>query len=114
MSASSAASLSKSLVEDDLTSKPEPNLAGVLHGELPLNGELEIGAGQCSAQGAKSTNEDAIGIRIPDGLMLTTKGAVSVICDGVSAAEAAEKASSISISNFISDYYSTPDTWSVE
>ncbi|BAJ02667.1 serine/threonine protein kinase [Shewanella violacea DSS12] len=46
--------------------------------------------------------------------MLTTKGAVSVICDGVSAAEAAEKASSISISNFISDYYSTPDTWSVE
>ncbi|WP_269764055.1 protein kinase domain-containing protein [Shewanella benthica] len=122
MSASGLASLSKSLVEDDLTSKSEPVLReeptlGVeqsVDGELPLNGELEIGAGQCSAQGAKSTNEDAIGIRIPDGLMLTTKGAVSVICDGVSAAEAAEKASSISISNFISDYYSTPDTWSVE
>ncbi|CAM3287730.1 bifunctional protein-serine/threonine kinase/phosphatase [Shewanella violacea] len=122
MSASSAASLSKSLVEDDLTSKPEPVLCEepslgrepASNGDLPLNGELEIGAGQCSAQGAKSTNEDAIGIRIPDGLMLTTKGAVSVICDGVSAAEAAEKASSISISNFISDYYSTPDTWSVE
>ena len=122
MSASGVASLSKSLVEDDLTSKPEPVLReeptlGVeqsVNGELPLNGELEIGAGQFSAQGAKSTNEDAIGIRIPDGLMLTTKGAVSVICDGVSAAEAAEKASNISISNFISDYYSTPDTWSVE
>ncbi|SQH77096.1 Serine/threonine protein kinase [Shewanella benthica] len=116
MSVSGLASLSKTLVEDDLTSKPEPTL-GVeqsVNGELPLNGELEIGAGQCSVQGAKSTNEDAIGIRIPDGLMLTTKGAVSVICDGVSAAEAAEKASGISISNFISDYYSTPDTWSVE
>lgn len=82
--------------------------------ELPLNGGLEIAAGQCSEKGGKQTNEDAIGIRIPDGLMLTTKGAVSVICDGVSAAEAAEKASGISISNFISDYYSTPDTWSVE
>ena len=122
MSASGVASLSKSLVEDDLTSKPEPVLRGEptlgveqsVNAELPLNGELEIGAGQFSAQGAKSTNEDAIGIRIPDGLMLTTKGAVSVICDGVSAAEAAEKASNISISNFISDYYSTPDTWSVE
>ncbi|MCJ8304045.1 protein phosphatase 2C domain-containing protein, partial [Shewanella sp.] len=122
MSASGVASLSKSLVEDDLTSKPEPVLRGeptlgveqTVNAELPLNGELEIGAGQFSAQGAKSTNEDAIGIRIPDGLMLTTKGAVSVICDGVSAAEAAEKASNISISNFISDYYSTPDTWSVE
>lgn len=122
MSASGVASLSKSLLEDDLTSKPEPVLRGEptlgveqsVNAELPLNGELEIGAGQFSAQGAKSTNEDAIGIRIPDGLMLTTKGAVSVICDGVSAAEAAEKASNISISNFISDYYSTPDTWSVE
>ncbi|WP_227992531.1 bifunctional protein-serine/threonine kinase/phosphatase [Shewanella sp. YLB-07] len=116
MSASGVASLSKSLVEDDLTSKAEPSVPEEpsLNGELPLSGELEIGAGQFSAQGAKSTNEDAIGIRIPDGLMLTTKGAVSVICDGVSAAEAAEKASGISISNFISDYYSTPDTWSVE
>lgn len=124
MSASGAESLSDSWVEDDadLISKPEPVLREEstlgadpsVNGELPLNGELEIGAGQCSARGAKSTNEDAIGIRIPDGLMLTTKGAVSVICDGVSAAEAAEKASGISISNFISDYYSTPDTWSVE
>ncbi|WP_083699840.1 bifunctional protein-serine/threonine kinase/phosphatase [Shewanella sp. UCD-KL12] len=85
-----------------------------VNSDLPLNGELGIAAGQFSAQGAKSTNEDAIGIRIPDGMMLTTKGAVSIICDGVSAAEAAEKASYISVSNFISDYYSTPDTWSVE
>jgi serine/threonine protein phosphatase PrpC len=81
---------------------------------LPLNGKLEINAGQYSSRGCKPTNEDAVGIRIPDGLMLTTKGAVSVICDGVSAAEAAEKASHISVTNFISDYYSTPDTWGVK
>ncbi|WP_223293036.1 MULTISPECIES: bifunctional protein-serine/threonine kinase/phosphatase [Shewanella] len=122
MSVSGVASLSKSMVEDDLAPTPEPVVGEEpplaveesVNEELPLSGELEIGAGQFSAQGAKSTNEDAIGIRIPDGLMLTTKGAVSVICDGVSAAEEAEKASGISISNFISDYYSTPDTWSVE
>ncbi|MEI6860347.1 MAG: protein kinase [Shewanella sp.] len=118
MPVSGATSLSESPVENDLdlTSKAalaltrEPSIKD----SLPLSGDLKIGAGQFSTSGAKSTNEDAIGIRIPDGLMLTTKGAVSVICDGVSAAEAAEKASGISISNFISDYYSTPDTWSVE
>lgn len=81
---------------------------------LPLNGALAIAAGQYSSRGVKPVNEDAIGIRIPDGLMLTTKGAVTVICDGVSAAEAAEQASSIGVSNFITDYYSTPDSWSVK
>lgn len=81
---------------------------------LPLNGSLAIAAGQYSSRGVKPVNEDAIGIRIPDGLMLTTKGAVTVICDGVSAAEAGEQASSISVSNFITDYYSTPDSWSVK
>ncbi|WP_082930662.1 bifunctional protein-serine/threonine kinase/phosphatase [Shewanella woodyi] len=84
------------------------------HQDLPLSGKLKINAGQYSHRGVKQVNEDAIGIRIPDGLMLTTKGAVSVICDGVSAAEAAEKASHISVTNFISDYYSTPDTWGVK
>lgn len=86
----------------------------VLDIALPLNGKLEINAGQYSSRGCKPTNEDAVGIRIPDGLMLTTKGVVSVICDGVSAAESAEKASHISVTNFISDYYSTPDTWGVK
>ncbi len=81
---------------------------------LPLNGALAIAAGQHSSRGVKQANEDAIGIRIPDGLILTTKGAVTVICDGVSAAEAAEQASAISVSNFITDYYSTPDSWSVK
>jgi len=81
---------------------------------LPLNGALSIAVGQYSCRGVKPRNEDAIGIRIPDGLMLTTKGAVTVICDGVSAAEAAEQASAISVSNFITDYYSTPDSWSVK
>jgi serine/threonine protein kinase len=76
--------------------------------------QLHIHVGQASDKGIKAANEDAIGIRIPSGLMLTTKGIVTVISDGVSTAEGGAQASAISVSNFISDYYSTPDTWSVQ
>ncbi|GIU53123.1 bifunctional protein-serine/threonine kinase/phosphatase [Shewanella sp. KT0246] len=81
--------------------------------QLPISGVLEVFAGQVSDKGRKPDNEDAIGIKIPTGLMLTTKGIVSVISDGVSAAEGGAKASAISVSNFIADYYSTPESWSV-
>ncbi|GAA0784498.1 MULTISPECIES: bifunctional protein-serine/threonine kinase/phosphatase [Pseudomonadati] len=76
--------------------------------------QLNIHVGQASDKGVKTSNEDAVGIRIPSGVMLSTKGIVSVISDGVSTAENGAQASAISVSNFISDYYSTPDTWSVQ
>src|SRR5690606_26908967 len=68
----------------------------------------------CSSAGIKAVNEDAIGIRIPAGSTLVTKGIVAVIADGVSAAEAGKEASATAVSGFLSDYYSTHDTWSVE
>lgn len=79
-----------------------------------LEGELTFTIGQRSVAGNKSENEDAIGIRIPKGNILSTKGAVAVIADGVSAAEAGKEASETCVRNFLSDYYSTPETWSVK
>ena len=108
------ASVPDKVLDSQAICSPEVTKAPLYDEGLPLNGALAIAAGQYSSGGVKAVNEDAIGIRIPDGLMLTTKGAVTVICDGVSAAEAAEQASSISVSNFITDYYSTPDSWSVK
>src|SRR5690606_17846394 len=75
---------------------------------------LGVDVGQCSSAGIKAVNEDAIGIRIPAGSTLVTKGIVAVIADGVSAAEAGKEASATAVSGFLSDYYSTHDTWSVE
>ena len=75
---------------------------------------LRLSVGQYSIAGRKDQNEDAIGIRIPDGNLLTTKGAAAVIADGVSAAEAGREASHTSVSNFLSDYFSTPESWSVK
>ncbi len=79
----------------------------------PLD-KLRLNVGQYSVAGRKEQNEDAIGIRIPDGNLLTTKGAVAVIADGVSAAEAGREASHTCVSNFLSDYFSTPESWSVK
>ncbi|WP_394129967.1 protein kinase [Shewanella maritima] len=75
---------------------------------------LSINVGQASDKGVKTNNEDAVGIKIPTGTALNTKGIVSVISDGVSTAEQGARASEISVSNFIADYYSTPETWSVQ
>lgn len=82
--------------------------------EWHLDGMLTFTVGQSSVAGNKSENEDAIGIRIPEGTLLNTKGAVAVIADGVSAAEAGKEASETCVRNFLSDYYSTPETWSVK
>jgi len=71
---------------------------------LPFATTLQLVVGQASEKGRKSQNEDAIGIRIPSGLALITKGVVSVISDGVSTAEGGAHASAISVSNFLADY----------
>jgi serine/threonine protein phosphatase PrpC len=79
-----------------------------------LKNNLQVNIGQFSSAGIKPANEDAIGIRIPEGNLLLNKGIVSVIADGVSASEGGQVASSAAVTGFLSDYYSTHDTWSVE
>lgn len=76
--------------------------------------ELSFTVAQRSVAGVKAQNEDAIGIRLPKDSLLTNKGAVAVIADGVSAAEAGKEASETCVHNFLYDYYSTPDSWSVK
>lgn len=79
-----------------------------------IESHLTLETGQASTAGHKSQNEDCIGMCIPEQPTLTTKGIVSIIADGVSAAEAGKEASETCVRNFITDYYSTPDTWSVK
>ena len=51
----------------------------VIEAQTHLADKLQLNVGQYSAAGRKEQNEDAIGIRIPDGNLLTTKGAAAVI-----------------------------------
>ena len=79
-----------------------------------IDGELRISAGQATDAGAKPANEDCMGLCIPEGHGLTTKGVAAVIADGVSSAEAGREASESCVQGFLADYYSTPESWSVK
>ncbi len=81
---------------------------------MHLEGGLKLTLGQASSAGAKSVNEDSVGICVPQEPTLTTKGAVAVIADGVSAAEAGKEASDSCVTGFLSDYFSTPESWTVK
>ena len=81
---------------------------------MHLDGAMNFTLGQATYAGIKSENEDSIGIRIPEGHLLTTKGAVAIIADGVSAAEAGKEASDTCVTSFLSDYFSTPESWTVK
>lgn len=81
---------------------------------MHLDGHLGFTLGQATFAGVKADNEDSIGIRIPEGHLLTTKGAVAIIADGVSAAEAGKEASDTCVTSFLSDYFSTPESWTVK
>lgn len=75
---------------------------------------LTINAAQYSEKGIKEHNEDACGIRIPEGSILTTKGIAVAIADGVSSADAGREAAEACIKGFFSDYYSTSESWTVK
>ena len=81
---------------------------------MHLNSYANTTVGQATDKGPKHQNEDCLGIRVPDDPALTMKGLVAVIADGVSSAEAGKEASETCVKNFLSDYYSTPDSWTVK
>jgi len=79
-----------------------------------MSNKLIVDAGQCSQAGIKAHNEDCCGIRIPEGMELTHKGIIAVTADGVGSSEAGKEASEYCVQGFISDYLSTPLSWSVK
>jgi len=68
---------------------------------------------QCLA-GGKDQNEDACGIQVPGGQLLTIKGIAAAIADGMSGSDAGMEASQACVQGFLNDYFSTPDSWAVK
>lgn len=64
--------------------------------------------------GIKPVNEDSVGYFIPSNHLLTTKGAVAVVADGVSSAEAGKEAAERCVHAIVKDYFETPETWGVK
>jgi protein phosphatase len=79
-----------------------------------VKSELNIVTGHYSIAGVKPINEDCADTYVPnEAYLLDHKGVVIAIADGVSSAEAGREASHTTIQKFVSEYYKTPDTWSV-
>jgi serine/threonine protein phosphatase PrpC len=76
--------------------------------------KLQVFLGGYSGAGTKATNEDAFASLVPKDAELTAKGVVAVIADGVSSASKAADAAQLSVTQFINDYYATPQPWSTQ
>jgi len=78
-----------------------------------MSASLSIIAGQYSEKGLKEANEDSCAIHVPKGPLLISKGIVVAIADGVSSSLAGREASETCVHSLVTDYYSTPETWTV-
>lgn len=75
---------------------------------------LQVCVGGYSCAGKKTVNQDAFTALVPKPNEMMTKGVVATIADGVSCASKAAEAAQLSVTQFINDYYATPETWSTQ
>ncbi|MFC7336912.1 protein phosphatase 2C domain-containing protein [Haloferula chungangensis] len=81
---------------------------------MHLAENLSVTSGRFTDPGPKPENQDFLGMHVPEGPLLATKGISACIADGVSAASAAREASETTIRSFLNDYYETPESWQVK
>jgi len=79
-----------------------------------MSEKLSIDYAVCSEQGNKEDNADAADARIPGAEALLSKGIAVAIADGMSSSEGGKEASQVSVTGFLSDYFSTPESWTVK
>ncbi len=70
--------------------------------------------GGYSNKGIKDENQDAFAALVPDANELQAKGAIATLADGVSSASKAAEAAQLAVTQFINEYYATPETWSTQ
>jgi serine/threonine protein phosphatase PrpC len=75
---------------------------------------LSVSIGSASNKGVKEVNQDFLGSIIPKEPMLSSKGIVLAMADGISSSKVSQIASETAISSFLEDYYCTSDSWSVK
>jgi len=78
-----------------------------------MNNQLQVSVGQYSDKGKKEINQDFYNAKIPKEPLLTTKGIALALADGISSSQVSQIASKAAVNSFLSDYYSTPESWSV-
>ncbi len=79
-----------------------------------MDKQLTISIGEYSDKGRKEVNQDFHDICIPQEPQLTHKGIAIALADGISSSEVSQTASKTSVTSFLMDYFSTPESWSVK
>lgn len=79
-----------------------------------MSTSLQIAVGQYSDQGRKSLNQDFHAATIPREPTLSSKGIAVALADGISSSAVSQLASEAAVTGFLSDYYSTSESWSVK
>lgn len=79
-----------------------------------MAGKLDIDYAIVTEKGDKNENADAADACIPEGGLIYSKGIAAAIADGMSSSEGGKEASQVSVTGFLTDYFSTPESWTVK
>ncbi|MBB96694.1 MAG: protein kinase [Rhodobacteraceae bacterium] len=74
---------------------------------------LRITLGQWSDAGRKPDNQDFHGAVMPTGTALMLKGITLAVADGISSSRVSREAAETAVKSLLTDYYATPDAWTV-
>ncbi len=75
---------------------------------------LRVTLGQHSDRGRKPVNQDFHGAYLAQEPQRSSKGIALALADGISSSDVSHIASQTAVGSFLSDYFSTPETWSVK
>lgn len=77
--------------------------------------QLDICLGGYSEEGVREKNQDAFAVKLSNSYSEKKyKGIVATLADGVSCSSHGQQASQTSVTQFINDYYCTPESWNVK
>jgi len=79
-----------------------------------MSSQLAVSTGQYTDKGRKRINQDFHGVLTPKEPLLTTKGIVVALADGISSSDVSQIASASSVQGFLSDYFCTSEALSVK
>ena len=74
---------------------------------------LIVEVGYASLTGPRERNEDFCGVATPEGQELDNKGVLAAVADGIGGHKGGREAAEYTVRGLLSDYFATPDTWSV-
>ncbi len=79
-----------------------------------MKSQLTVSIGQQTDKGRKALNQDFHGVTIPGYPLLSSKGIVIALADGISSSQVSQIASETAVKSFLEDYYCTSESWSVK